>query len=299
MRDRRHFWTCVGVMLVGGTAATAWPGNEPAPATSSARTARPVRAQDCTVKLFEEAVLSCERPGILSALSVRGGETVHEGQLLAQLKDDVAKAALAVAEAEAGSDIEIRFAQAANAVAEVKHLKMVAVNERAPQTIPELEIKEARLAADKTRLEIEKAEHTREIYRLKRDEAAVQLATFRIEAPFEGFVTRVHLSKGAFVKQGDPVIEIVSTKIVRVEGYVDVGDLAVVRAGAKVSVHLTASEVGAEGAKQSYPGKIVFVDVKSTPVEHKVRVWAEVENLENNLRAGLTPVMLILPPGND
>jgi multidrug resistance efflux pump len=105
----------------------------------------------------------------------------------------------------------------------------------------------------------------------------------------------VYLSKGASVKQGDPVIELVSTKKVRVEGYVAVGDLARVRRGSAVSVQLDAAEAGKEAAKQSYPGKIVFVDVKSTPAEHKVRVWAEVENVDNTLRPGLTPTMTILP----
>ena len=59
------------------------------------------------------------------------------------------------------------------------------------------------------------------------------------------------------------------------------------------------AEAGKEAAKQAYPGKIVFVDVKSTPAEHMVRVWAEVDNLDNTLRPGLTPTMTILPAATD
>jgi hypothetical protein len=44
-------------------------------------------------------------------------------------------------------------------------------------------------------------------------------------------------------------------------------------------------------------GKIVFVDVSAQPVTGQVRVWAEVENRDNILRAGLNARMAINPQG--
>lgn len=298
MRSRWYCWSCVWAIILGGAAASAWSGNEPPPAPG-AREPKPIKVDRCTVKLIDEVILSSERAGILGVVSVREGDRVEEGKLLATLKDDVARASLAVAEIEASSDIDIRFAQNASEVAAVEYEKVQEANRRVPGTVPGVEVRRARLAADKTVLEIEKARHTHDVQVAKRDEAAAQLATYRIEAPFEGFVTRVHLSRGAAVRQGDPVIELVSTRKVRVEGYISVNELTHVRQGSKVKVQLDATDDGAESAKQSFPGKIVFVDVKSTPVEHKVRVWAEVENLENKLRSGLTPTMTILPPSTD
>jgi multidrug efflux pump subunit AcrA (membrane-fusion protein) len=298
MRNRYWIWSGIGLTTAVVAAALARAGGGP-PAAQKASTARLVRVEKCTVKLLDEVVLSCERPGILGSVLVKEGDVVGEGQLVASVKDDVAKAALAVAEAEAESDVEVRFARAASGVAELEHERMVEANRRVPQTVPEIEVRKARLAAEKTLLEVEKAQQSMKIHELKRDEAAVQLATYRIEAPFFGFVRRVHLLKGAAVKQGDPIIELVSTKKVRVEAEVAVSDLALVRPGSKVSVQLDPAEFGAEASKQSFPGKIMFVDVKATSVDHKVRVWAEVENLENMLRAGLTPTMTIFPPTND
>jgi multidrug efflux pump subunit AcrA (membrane-fusion protein) len=295
MRDR--FWIWSGLFLVVAAALARAAGGPPA--AQAGRSARTVRIEACTVKLLEEVVLSCERPGILGSVLVKEGDVAGEGQLLATIKDDVAKAALAVAEAEAESDVEVRFAQAASGVAQLEHERMVEANRRVPQTVPEIEVRKAELAARKTALEVEKAEQTLKIHQLKRDEAAVQLATYRVEAPFFGFVRRVHLLKGAAVKQGDPIIELVSTKKVKVEADVKVPDLALVRVGSKVSVQLDASDVGAEAARQSFPGKIMFVDVKATSVDHKVRVWAEVENVENMLRAGLTATMTIFPLSNE
>jgi len=296
MRNRWYCWCSVCAIIIGGMAAAAGPGKDDSPA---GRDSRPIKVDRCTVKLIDEVILSSERAGILGVISVQEGDQVAEGQLLATLKDDVARATLVVAEIEASSDIDIRFAQNASEVAAVEYEKVQEANRRVPGTVPGVEVRRARLAADKTVLEIEKARHTHEVQVAKRDEAAAQLATYRIEAPFEGFVTRKHLSRGAAVRQGDPVIELVSTKKVRVEGYISVNELTFVRPGSKVKVQLDAAEGSAEAAKTSFPGKIVFVDVKSTPVEHKVRVWAEVENLENKLRSGLTPSMTILPPTND
>jgi multidrug efflux system membrane fusion protein len=288
------------VLLLLAAGAWVWPARAQQ-AAPAAKTSRPVQARDCFVVLMDEVKLSLERPGILSNISVREGDTIAEGQNLALLRDDVARAALAVAEEEASSDVDIRYAQKASEVAQVEYEKTAEVNLRLPKTIPELEVLRARLAWDKTLLETEKAEHTHQVNILKRDEAKVQLQTYRIDAPFDGFVTRVYFSRGASIKQGDPVIELVSTKKVKVEGSISLLDALSVRPGTPVEVQIvlpgeTAGKPAAtELQKRKFSGKLVFVDVVTKKLESTVRVWAEVENVDNALRAGLKAVMTILP----
>ena len=298
--QKRWYWWSATLAIVGAVAAgAAWTGHAAPSAAEPSSNPKSVVVEKCLVVLIDKVDLSFERPGILGSIVVREGDEVKEGQLLATLKDDVAKATLAVAQAEAESDVEIRFAQKSGDLALVEHEKMQAANREKPKTVPDLEVKKAYLAYEKTVLEAEKATHSRKVHTLKRDEAQVQLDTYRILAPFEGFVTRVHLSKGGTVRQGDPVIELVSTKKVKVEGQVKVGDLATVRPGSKVSVKLDVAEAGSGAASRVFLGKIVFVDVKSIPVGHKIRVWAEVDNVDNALRSGLDATMTILPPSND
>jgi multidrug efflux pump subunit AcrA (membrane-fusion protein) len=308
MRNRWFYWCCIWTIIIGGAAASAWPGNgpekgpgnEPGPTPHASREPQPIKAKDCVVKLIDEVTLSSERAGILGPVAVKEGDLVTEGQLLATLKDDVARAALAVAEIEAASDVDIRFAQNASEVAAVEYEKVQEANKRVPGTVPGVEVRRAKLASDKTVLEIEKAQHTHEVQVAKRDESAAQLASYRIEAPFDGFVTRVLLSRGAAVRQGDGVIELVSTKKVRVEGFVKLKDALVVRSGAPVRVELEVPGAARGQAKQSFPGKIVFVDVKATPVQQEVRVWAEVDNdATNSLRKDLNPEMTIYPAKGD
>jgi len=296
MKNRWMGWCFIWTTVIGGAAASAWPGKEPGQAPPAAREPSPIAATRVVVKLIDEVILSSERAGVLGPVSVKEGDQVSERDLLAKLKDDVAQAALTVAEIEASSDVDIRFAQNAFEVATVEYEKVEEANKRVPGTVPGVEVRRALLAAKKTKLEIEKAEHTHAVQIAKRDEAAAQLASYRIEAPFDGFVTRVHLTQGAAVRQGDPVIELVSTKKVRVEGFVKLNAALLVRPGAPVRVELKADGSAGALARRSFSGKIVFVDVKVTPVDHTVRVWAEVDNDDaNSLRKDLNPEMTIYP----
>jgi RND family efflux transporter MFP subunit len=289
-------WSWILALGIAGVAAAGWTdGGRQAIAVSSKSTVSIECTDHCKVLLIDEAILTFERPGILGAIDIREGDLVKAGQFLAKLKDDVAKATLAVAEETAASDIDIRYAVAAADIARSEVERMEAANRRTPGAVPELEVDRTRLNAIKTALEVEKAQHTRDVNVLKKDEAAAQLATYWLEAPFDGFVSRVHLTKGASVKQGDPVIKLVSTRKMKVEGQVKLRDAALLRPGARVSVELVAPEEAGVESGKAFPGKLVFIDVESTPLSPTVRVWAEVENVDNLLRAGLKAKMTILP----
>lgn len=292
---RRWFWGCVMVLFAVTATALGWPDPVKSP-SDAGKGSRGIRVDRCSVMPVEEAKLAFERPGILGTLSVREGARVQEGQMLAILKDDVARAGLAVAaETAVAAEVDIDYSESALKVAQTELEKIEEANQRIPGTVPGVEVKRAALTVDKSKLEVEKAKHNRNIAILKRDEADAQLATYQLEAPFDGFVTRVLLSRGASVKQGDILIELVSTKKVRVEGVVSIKDAALLQAGAPVTVQLDLPEARGAGPAKTYSGKLIFVDVKATPVDPKVRVWAEVENVDNVLRAGLTATMTILP----
>ena len=294
--DWGYRWGWILASIFAGAAATACSDGADPSASEATKLTRPISCVDpCQVKPLDEAVLAFERPGILGAIEIREGDLVESGQFLARLQDDVAKATLAIAEETAASDIDILYAQAAADIAVTEVERMVAANRKTPGVVPALDFQRTELTAVKTALEVKKAKHTRDLNVLKAKEAAAQLATYRLEAPFDGFVSRVHLTKGASVKQGDPVIKLVSTRMMKVEGKVTLRDAALLRPGAKVVVQLILPDAAGGETAKSYPGKLVFVDVESTPLKAGVRVWAEVDNVDGMLRAGLTPTMTILP----
>jgi len=259
-----------------------------------------VTVANCSVKLIHEVILSAERPGILGSLDVVEGDHVAEGRLLAKIKDDVPQATLAIASKEAESDVDIRFSEKAFDVARVEWEKAEEANRRQKNTVPDVEVRRAKLASDKAQLEIEKARHIHDVNVLKRDEAEVQVKTCRIEAPFDGFVTKVFLSRGAPVRQGDPVVELLDISRLKIEGFVPLSQSIRLTAGLPVKIEVSVKLEGNErNVLGEVDGTLKFVDRRVNTADNKVRIWAEVRNPADWLRAGLQAEMRITLPESD
>jgi multidrug resistance efflux pump len=275
-------------------AAWGWPQEGKGPAAAKSRGSQKLRVDECRIKMPEEVILAFDRAGLLGEMDVEEGDLIESGKRLASLKDDAARAAFNVARIQADSEVEIRYARLAAAEAKTEHEKMVEGNRKKAGTTPELEVQRALLNFQKAEAEVEKAIHNQKVLEAKRDEAQVLLDTFRLDAPFAGVVTKVHHVKGASVKQGDPVVELVNIRKVRVEGSVSLKEIALVRPGCAVEVQLHGDNIGEELAARTFAGKIIFVDpAKVLSAGERVRVTAEVDNSEMLLRDGLNASMVI------
>ncbi|MBS0261402.1 MAG: efflux RND transporter periplasmic adaptor subunit [Planctomycetes bacterium] len=285
---RAHVWTSLPLLLIATAATFAWTEA----AQPAQKTANVIALENCNIKAWKEVVLGFDRPGILGKLDLQEGDSVKAGDFLASLKDDVARAAFDVARIQAESEVEIVYSELASEVANTEHLMLLQGNLKKAGTIPELEVTRAKLNYDKAIAELNKAKHNREVLVGKRDEAKAQLDTFRLEAPFDGYITRLHLVTGASVKQGDAVIELVDTSKVKVEGQLPVRDAERVRKGNPVKIKIDASVTGAAADPE---GEILFVDTAKATPQGRVRVVAEVKNPKNLIRAGQTATLLITP----
>ena len=295
LRSQISLTSFVGFLLLS-LVAVAWSQGGEGGAAAKTKTPPAIEVDDCRIKSPKEVILAFDRPGILGVLSVDEGDEIESGTLIASLKDDVARAALKVARVQADSDVEIVYAELAAKVAKTEHEAMKFANQIKAGTIPDIEVQRAKLNYEKTEAEVEKAKHNQQTLIAKRDEAAVQLDTYKLEAPFTGVVTKVHLVKGASVKQGDPVIEIVNTSKVRVEGSILISEAMLVKAGCKVEIKLIGENIGTALASRIFAGKIGFVDpAKVLAVGEHVRIWAEVDNPDGLLRDGLRATMKIQP----
>ena len=267
------------------------------PSTASPRT---IVAGRGTVELDQEAVLATDQPGTLETIGAVEGERVEAGQVIAKLKSKVAEAAVAVAAKTASSDIDIRFAQAAHAVAVKELEKSLEANRRNSGNIPDIEIARLELAAKRAELQIEKATLDQEIARLTLDQKQAELDRHTIKSPLDGIVIEVIKHPGEAVQQGDPIMHVVNTDVVRVEGFVTVGEAARVRPGDPVEARIDASRLDGlppELAEMTFDGTVMFVDPTVGTIGGDIRVWARVENPENLLKAGLPATMTITPSG--
>jgi multidrug resistance efflux pump len=262
--------------------------------------------------LIDHVLLAADRTGILKDVEFKEGQSVNGGTRIALIADEVAIATLAVAEKKATNEVEIKFAKIAKAAAEKDYERLVEANRiyaekvteggrekssEGARSVPQSEIDKARLAFDKAGLSVQQAEHELEVHKRDRDIKAAELKTYSIIAPFDGVVTQVLKKRGEAVRQGDSVAEIVNTDRVRIEGRVKLADLRWSKEGAKVNVRLSIEDQDLPEESEVFEGKITFVDLVSDPIEKTTRVFAEVQNRDNILRAGLDAEMEILIEG--
>ncbi len=142
-------------------------------------------------------------------------------------------------------------------------------------------------------MQLEQAETALEIEKLKRNETLEQLRLHRILAPMDAQVRTVFKKRGEAVAEGEPILELVNTSRVKVEGLVHLRDLDSIQAGSVVRVQLDIPDADLPSERLTFPGRIAYIDVKVEPVTHSVKVWAEVSNQGGVLKDGLTARMAI------
>ncbi len=253
-----------------------------------------ITVKRCRIKLIDQIILASDRPGILDFVEPEAGDMVQAKQQVAGLKDDVDQATFRIAKKQAENDTEIRYSTMAAGLAQIEHEKALEANREIEKTIPDIDVRKLKLAADRAVLQIEQAEFQKEIAGLTRDEAQAKLNSSVVEAPFAGMVTAVFKSKGEAVRQGDPILELSSTRRLRVEGDIEIKDVWTLKRGAYVEVRIDIPDGEHSIENEVFKGRIVFIDIE-LQVNKKIRVWAEVANHDDILFAGLPAVMKIFP----
>ena len=263
----------------------------------------------CLVSLIDEAKLSAGEAGLLVEVAVKPGDRVTAGQVIARINDDQPQMAKLRAQAEhdqavakARSDVDIRYAQKAQAVAQKASEKAEQSHKAVPGSVTDVERDRLRLEWEKSGLQIEQAQLERQLADLaaKVKEAEVETAAIEIRrrlitSPIEGEVVDVQGNQGEWMQVGAPLAHVVRTDKLRVEGYVDAAkwDPEQVR-GRPVTVVVPL----ANDRQETFEGRISFV---SPLVESggDYRVFAEVANRRSSgsgewlLRAGQTATMTI------
>jgi RND family efflux transporter MFP subunit len=246
------------------------------------------------VRAIDKAFVSAERDGVVETVDTAIGERVEKGQQLVHLRDEIAKANLALAEAQAADDTEVRFGEVLkNATQKDFERYLALVNKKAAT---EKDLVRYTLEKDRGLFTNENAQVKQHIHKLEAQLAAAQLKTFHVNAPFAGTVTRMLKNPGEAVTDGEPLLELINTDRVHIEGYARVEDVWKLQRGTPVTVQLDSPALENSGVKlPACEGKIVLVDVVVQPVTQTVRIVAEVTNQENSLRDGLKARMTIDP----
>jgi RND family efflux transporter MFP subunit len=225
------------------------------------------------VRAVRRSRVAAREGGIVLALEAREGAVVKEGDLLARLDAERLRLDAAVAgseAAEAEALLEERKAAEAKAKRDLEALEALAARDAARPKEREDAGSDARVAAARTAAAAKRAEGLRGRVALLRR----RIADTEIRAPFAGTVTGLHAEVGAWVGEGDAVLDLVST-----------GDL-------EVRVDAPQASLAPLRALGGAPLRIV---VDATGEERDLRAWRIVGDVDPSSRN--FPVMAPLGDG--
>lgn len=263
----------------------------------------PIRVPSVQVTLIDDVSVPAREAGILADVRVHVGSKVKVGDVLGRL--DQTKAKLTVTQAQIDVDIEqlhvkndvkVRFALKSKQVADAELERAVISDRRFKGSISASQMDVLRLTAERSALSIEEANRELEVARktleLKKNKllhAKDGVSRREIVSTVPGMVVDVKREAGEWVEPGQTVFRVIRLDRLRVKCFVKAADLKGDLMGHRVSVLVNLFG----GKTASFPGKVTFVSPEIDPNNGEVAVWAEVSNLGNRLRPGMSGSMQI------
>jgi RND family efflux transporter MFP subunit len=216
--------------------------------------------------------------GVIHTISVERGERVSAGQVIAVLRADIEKAAVAVAESRAQDDADVHAAEANETFA----LQQLARAEELFRTslVSKQQLDQARTEAD---IATHKLAESREQLALAQRELALartQLAERTIKSPIDGVIAERYLSSGERVEE-KPLVRIAKIDALRVHVVVPAAWYGTVRVGRSVTV--IPELPGAAPAR----ARVTAIDKVFDAASNTFRVQLELPNPRFSLPAGL------------
>jgi membrane fusion protein (multidrug efflux system) len=214
----------------------------------------------------ERAQVASEVDGVVTELAVDEGDRVEEGALL--LAVDPEKRALAAANVRA----MLNDAQAALAETEREAARVRKLHGSGIASDQALDKVETGLSRARSRLESVRAE-------LGVAERALRDANVR--APFAGWIARRDVSRGEYVRPGQPLFELVALDPIEVEFSLAERDSARVAVGQEVAVRVSPYP------EETFQGQVTVISPTLDPRTRTLRVKAQIANADGRLRPGL------------
>jgi HlyD family secretion protein len=218
--------------------------------------------------------------GRLDSVSVRMGDTVRRGQMLAKIEDreileqvKQAEASFAVSAATIRQrEADLRFAQ--NFLDRTRNL-----HERELVPRQTLDDAEARFQASQAQLELAQAQNAQSQARL--DELKINLANTVVTSPVDGFVGSRLLDPGAWVTPNTAFISVVDISIVRLVANVVERDLRRITPGLEARVEVDAYP------GEAFTGRVAHVAPVLDPATRTAQIEVDIRNPTFRLKPGM------------
>jgi membrane fusion protein (multidrug efflux system) len=218
--------------------------------------------------------------GRLQSVSVKLGDRVRRGQVIAKIEDreiveqvNQAEASQKVAEAS----IRRSEADLSLALTNVERARNLYGRQLLPKQ--QLDDAEARYVSAVAQLDLSKAQAAQTEARLK--ELRINLSNTSVVSPTDGFVAQRNVDPGAWVSQNAPVVSVVDISSLRLVANVVEKDLKAVNAGDPAVVEVDAFP------GEKFNGRIARVSPILDPATRTASMEIEIPNRENLLKPGM------------
>jgi HlyD family secretion protein len=218
--------------------------------------------------------------GRLQSVSVKLGDRVRQGQVIAKIEDrelleQVNQAEASHRVAEAG--VRRSEADLSLALTNVDRARNLFGRQLLPKQ--QLDDAEARYTSAVAQLDLSKAQVAQSEARLK--ELRINLANTSVVSPTDGFVSLRHVDPGAWVSQNAPVASVVDISSLRLVANVVEKDLRAVNPGDPAVVEVDAYP------GEKFNGRIARVSPILDPATRTAQMEIEIPNRDNKLKPGM------------
>lgn len=222
-------------------------------------------------------------------IPIREGMHVVKGQTLGRFDDRelniqlaIQEKKLEVAKKAREKKIEIEYAEKQVKTAWANAEMFKATNRLVESAISKIEILKAELELEQAKANYQLQEYTIDIERAAEVEVQeqevegmkVRIAMRQLVAPISGMVVKIEKAEGEWLREGDPVLEIVQLDTLQAECIVDAKQSTPdMVEGKEATVYVSTIH----GKTEEFPGKVVFADqtVKSGDT---FKVYIEIQN---------------------
>jgi len=253
----------------------------------------PLVLSHCTTDYVRSTLLGAVLPGILQDCLVQPGDRVKAGQVLGRIQDREARAEMELRRAQAESDVDIRLKEAKHERTLIRLKASESLHKRNMMSYDMFSLD--RLDETIARLDVENAKLNRRLAQLQLAQSQATVGAREIVATHDGVVVTVFKHAGEAVTPIMPIFQVVDPDRIQIVGSLDVQDATRVRCGQAVRVSPVVGGAELEIESARFAGRITFVNVVIDAKTQTCRVFAEVDNREGRLRAGLSARMEILP----
>ena len=261
-------------------------------------------------QLVDDVKVASDDPGVLRNLLRKVGQSVSQGEPLATLDDTLYEAEYRaavkdrqVAEVEASNNVNLLFAQKSNELNEKILKRSQLANHSYPKTISRTEIDQLELQQEQSELSERQAGLEQEVARLnlqlKRERenvAKVRLQNRKISAPLSGLVVETYVQPGEWVGAGQPIARIVNLDCIRIRAAFPQEQIFAAQQLSRKANFVFQRD----GEDVQLPAEVVFVSPEVAGRQRDFEIWAEVDNRDRKLLAGVDGKLIVeLASGQD